>query len=213
MVPIRFLIAAVALGAMGVNAKLFADAAAWRRLKVEAGVTPIAKVLTLLQEMAAKGHAAKQEEQTKFAAFSVWCEGTRTRKKGEVAVGTDLMAKQQAKIQKAVSHIKRATARAHELEEDVGRWKKDQNSASTVRSMEKADYTATAADYSESLDALAGAIETLKKQDVDRPQVDAALLQVQSKKLVPYHAKRTLAAFLQEADEILAASGESGTLP
>lgn len=199
MAPFRFIVVAVALGASLANA----------RLKV--GVTPIQQVLTLLQDMVAKGTAAKQEEETKFAAFAVWCEGTRTRKKGEIAAGTDLMAKQQAKIQKAASHFKRATERVHELEEDVDRWHKDQKSASTVRAREKEDYIATTADFSESIDAIGGAIATLSKQDVDRPQADAALLQLQSKKAMPMKAKKALEAFMQQADSIHA--GSDGAMP
>jgi len=208
MVPLRFLIAACVLGLPCADAK--------KRLKLEASVTPVAKVLTLLQEMVAKGTAAKQEEEVKFAALAVWCTGTRKRKQDEVIAGSDLIAKQEAKIQKAVVHIKESSARIHELEEDVGRWAQDQKSANTVRSREKEDYTATAADYSESLDALTGAIETLKKQNVDRPQADLlqqALLQVQSQKLVPKHAKRALAAFLQQAARARAASDEDSLLP
>ena len=62
------------------------------------------------------------------------------------------------------------------MEEDVGRWKKDEKSATTVRDAERADFTATATDYSESIDAVAGAINVLKKQAQDKAQ--AALIQV-----------------------------------
>merc|ERR1740138_181633 len=82
------------------------------------------------------------------------------------------------------------TARINELEEDVGRWKKDMGSASDVNAKESADYQALAADYSESLTALDGAIITLKKQAYNRPQAEAALLQASS--------KRALSAFLQQ---------------
>jgi len=208
MMPVRLLIVTLAVGLSCADAR--------KQMKQEAGVTPIAKVLTLLEGMVAKGLAAKQEEETKFASFKVWCDGTRRRKEEEVSAGSDLMQKQQAKIQKAAVHIKGASARIQELEEDVGRWKKDQKSASSVRAMEKTDYQATVADYSESLDALAGAIATLKKQNFDRPQTDLlqqALLQVQSQKLVPSHAKRALAAFLQQADSVRAMSDETNLLP
>jgi len=185
-------------------------------LKLEAGVTPIAKVQTLLQDMLAKGRAAKQDEEIKFSAFATWCTNIRRTKAAEVQKGSDLMLRQEAKIQKAAARIKSATSRAQELEEDVGRWQKDKKSASAVRAMEKTDYTSTAADYQESIDAIAGAIATLKKQDVDRPQtalVQQALLQVQSQKLVPSHAKRALAAFLQQADSTRSMNDELGLMP
>lgn len=205
MAPRSLLIAVVAASLT------FANAGKQLKLKAEVRVTPIAKVLTMLQEMLAKGTAAKKDEEVKFSAFKEWCDGTRQRKKDEVTAGTDLMAKQVAKIQKCAVHIKGATARIQELEEDVGRWKQDEQSASTVRAQEKEDYEATALDYSESLDAITGAIATLKKQDYDRPQpelLQQALLQVQSQKLIPSHAKKALAAFLQTAR-----SDETNLLP
>jgi len=204
MVSVRCLVVTVLLGLARAS-----------ELKLEAGVTPIAKVQTLLQGMLAKGRAAKQDEEIKFSAFATWCTNIRRTKAVEVQQGSDLMLRQEAKIQKATASIKGATSRAQELEEDVGRWQKDKKSASTVRAMEKTDYTSTAADYSESIDAIAGAITTLKKQDVDRPQtalLEQALLQVQSQKLVPSHAKRALAAFLQQAnsdDSLMPAAPEA----
>jgi len=160
--------------------------------------------LSLLQEMVAKGTAAKHDEEVKFSAFSEWCDDTMKEKATEVQEGTDLMAKLDAKIQKAATHIVGLTDRILELDEDVGRWKKDQQSASTVRQREKEDYVATAADYRESLDALDGAIAVLKKQGYDRPQAEfmQALVQVQSQKLVPPRAKKALAAFLQQASDL-----------
>jgi FtsZ-binding cell division protein ZapB len=158
----------------------------------------------MLEAMMAKGKAAKQDEEVKFAAFTEWCGNTRKKKEAEVKAGTDLMGKLDAKIQKAAVHISGLQARVAELEEDIGRWKQDQGSASTVREREKADYTATATDYQESIDAVAGAIAVLQKQAYDRPQSDLlqqAFVQIQRRQLVPSHAKRALAAFLQQRQD------------
>jgi len=87
-----------------------------------------------------------------------------------------------------------------ELEEDVGRWNKDSKSATTVRDAERADFTATVTDYTESIDAVAGAINVLKKQTADKAQ--AALIQVSSLRLVPAASKRALTAFLQQDPEL-----------
>jgi len=174
----------------------------------KAGVTPITKVLGMLEEMVAKGIKAKQDEETKFAAFSTWCSGTQDRKKAEVTEGTDLMGMLEAKIAKSASHIAKLTDRILELEEDVGRWKKDEKSATSVRDMEKSDYLATVADYMESLDALTGAIGVLKKQAFDRSQADS-LLQLQSQRLVPPSVKRALASFLQQQDSLSLALPEA----
>lgn len=164
-------------------------------------VTPIQKVLQLLEDMLAKGTKEKQEEETKFAAFEQWCGDKLRVKTDEIAVGTEKIEKLSAQIEKAAVRIKQLTARIEELEEDVGRWKKDQKSATDVRDKEKADYVATANDYTESIDALTQAIAVLRKQAYDRPQaeVQQALVQVQSLRLVPPPSKAALSAFLQQA--------------
>merc|ERR1719261_1651477 len=146
-------------------------------------VTPIQKVLTLMEEMKAKGVAAKNDEETKFSAFSQWCQNTKKAKNGEIDAGNQKIEKLSATIEKAAVLISQLTDRILELEEDVGRWKKDQKSASTVREAERADFTATVTDYTESIDAVSGAIAVLKKQAHDRKQAD--LIQVRSLRLVP----------------------------
>merc|ERR1719491_2936048 len=74
--------------------------------------------------------------------------------------------------------------------------------ATKVREIEKADYDATHADYSESVDALQRAIAVLKKQAHDRKQ--ASLVQVAALRdldLIPQKAKNTIDLFLAQGAE------------
>merc|ERR1719453_2705535 len=130
----------------------------------KSSVTPIQKVLTLMEELKAKGIAAKQDEEVKFSAFSQWCQNTKKAKTDEIAAGNQKIESLNAGIEKARVLINKLTDRILELEEDVGRWKKDQQSATTVRDAERADYTATVTDYTESIDAVGQAINVLKKR-------------------------------------------------
>jgi hypothetical protein len=151
-----------------------------------------------MEEMAVKGRKEKEEEQNRFSAFWQWC-GDQTRiKNDEIAKATMLIEKLTATIEKCAAEIKELTSRINELEEDVGRWTKDKKSATEVDAKEAADYQALAADYTESLTALDGAIITLKKQAYNRPQAEEALLQVKRLRLVPVSTKRALVAFLQQ---------------
>merc|ERR1719506_3464958 len=68
--------------------------------------------------------------------------------------------------------------------------------------MERADFTATVTDYSESIDAVAGTINVLSKSAHDAKQAEGALLQVHSLKLLPTSSKAALSAFLQQAPEL-----------
>merc|ERR1719215_364918 len=135
-----------------------------------------------------------------FSAFSQWCQNTKKAKTNEIAAGNEKMDMLKATIEKARVLISKLTDRILELEEDVGRWNKDQKSATTVREAERADFTATVTDYTESIDAVAGAINVLKKQTADSKQ--AALVQVRSLRLVPTHAKKALTSFLQQDPEL-----------
>jgi len=175
-------------------------AAAKEVTEAKNGVTPIQKVLTLMEDMKAKGIAAKNDEEVKFSAFSQWCTNTKKAKNGEIDAGNAKMEMLSAGIEKARVTINKLTDRIQELEEDVGRWKKDSKSATTVRDAERADFTATVTDYTESIDAVAGAINILKKQTQDKAQ--AALIQVRSLKLVPASSKKMLTSFLQQDPEL-----------
>jgi len=175
-------------------------------------VTPIQKVLTLMEDMKAKGISAKNDEETKFSAFSQWCDNTKGSKTREIEAGNEKIEKLKAGIEKAAVLISKLTDRILELEEDVGRWKKDEKSAATVREAERADFTATVTDYTESIDAVTGAINVLKKQAHDRAQaalIQSSLLQVRSLKLVPAQSKKALTNFLQQDPELAYAAPEA----
>jgi hypothetical protein len=170
-----------------------------------ASVTPIQKVLTLMNDMKSKGIAMKNEEETKFSAFSRWCQDQTRVKNDEIDEGNRMIGALNAAIEKAAATIRSLTARIQELDEDNGRWTKDKASASAVRGQEALDFKATVLDYSESIDAINGAIAVLKKQAFSRSQASAALLQVQSLNLVSVATKSALHNFLEHAmpDEML----------
>ena len=68
-----------------------------------------------------------------------------------------------------------------------------------MRDQENADFKATVTDYTESLTAIAGAIQVLSKQQGDTAQAEfvQSLLQVQKSRVVPMSAKRALMSFIQ----------------
>jgi len=165
-----------------------------------ASVTPIQKVLELMDGMLEKGIAEKKSEEVKYSAFAQWC-GDTTRTKGdEIAAGDAQIEKLEASIAKSASKIRSLTDRINELDEDVGRWTKDKASAADVRDKEAVDFKATVLDYTESIDAITGAIAVLKKQASPTAQAEA-LVQVQALALVPAAAKSALTAFLQRSQQ------------
>merc|ERR1719502_681074 len=120
--------------------------------------------------MKAKGIAEKKDEAVKYSAYEQWC-GDQTRiKNNEITAGNDKISELNAAIEKHGVEIRKLTERIEELDEDNGRWAKDKESAAAVREKENIDFKATVLDYSESIDAVQGAIAVLKKQAYTREQ-------------------------------------------
>merc|ERR1719217_1234971 len=88
-------------------------------------VTPIEKVLSMMNEMVAKGTKEKQIEEVKFAKFSTWCTNQERIKKEEIAKANEKIEMLKAEILKAEADINKLTDKIYELDEDVARFKKD----------------------------------------------------------------------------------------
>merc|ERR1719262_645308 len=71
-----------------------------------AEVTPVEKVIQLINGMIAKGKEDKQGEVTQFAAYKQWCDDTSTEKKRSIAEAEELMEKLSADIAEYTSNAK-----------------------------------------------------------------------------------------------------------
>jgi len=171
-------------------------------------VTPVQKVIQLLEGMSAKGKAEKHDEQVQFAAYKQFCDDTTVEKKRDIAEANEKIDMLKADIEKYTSDAEMLTKEIAGHDDDIAAWTGDKKAATKVRGMEKTDYDATHKDYSESIDALERAIAVLKKQAYDRKQASfAQVASLQKLNLIPEEAKRTIDAFLQqEPDEGLAVS-------
>jgi len=167
-------------------------------------VTPVQKVIQLLEGMLEQGKAEKHEEQVQFAAYKQFCDDTTVEKKRAIAEANEKIDVLKADISKYIADAARLTKEIAAHDEDISVWTGDSKAATKVREIEKADYDATHKDYSESISALERAIAVLKKQAYNRKQ--AALIQLTTMDMIPNEAKRALNAFLQEPDEGLAVS-------
>jgi len=167
------------------------------------GVTPVQKVIELMQGMLAKGKKEKHDEQVQFAAYKQFCDDTAVEKKRSIAQAAETIEVLKADIAKYTSVAARLTKEIAGHDADIAAWTGDEKAATKVRHIEKTDYDTLHKDYSESVDALQRAILVMKKQSHDRPQA-AALTQLsalQGIPLVPQHAKAAINLFLQTADE------------
>lgn len=167
-------------------------------------VTPVQKVVQMMQGMLDKGKKEKQEEQIQFATFKQFCDGTVSEKERSVSEAQERIEILKADIAKAAADASTLTTEITQAEDDIAVWQGDKRAATKVREIENADYDAMHEDYNGSIDALERAIQVLKKQVHDRKQ--ASLTQVaslQKLNLIPIEAKVAINVFLQQsiADE------------
>merc|ERR1719387_659699 len=163
-------------------------------------VTPVQKVIELLNGMLEKGKKEKQAEQVQYAAFKQFCDDTIVDKKRVIEEAEEQIEILNADIQKYTADAEQLAKEIAEHEADIATWTGDVKAATKVREIEKVDYEATHKDYSESVAALNMAIEVLKKGAKDKKQ-ESSLMQVAALKsfsLVPDEAKHAIDTFLAQ---------------
>merc|ERR1719217_982020 len=176
----------------------------------DATVTPVQKVIELLNGMMDKGKAEKQAEQVQYAAYKQWCDDTIRQKTAAIAEANEMIEVLQADIQKYAADAELLSKQIAQHEEDITVWTGDQKAATNVRNIEKADYDAAHLDLSESVDALGRAIAVLKKQSSDKKQAAAfaQLSNIRNMKIIPDDAKQAIDAYLKQ-DTFLQAEAHS----
>jgi len=182
--------------------------------KGRAKVTPVEKVIQLLQGMVEKSKKEKGEEAAQYNSYKQWCDETTVEKTRRIKEANDLIETLTADINKYEADAQMLTKEIAVHDEDISTWQNDIKSATNVREIEKADYDATHQDYTESIDALGRAIKMIKDSAKDRKQ-EASFAQVknlQKFNLIPDDAKKAIDAFFQDTDEALSADAQPDAL-
>merc|ERR1719313_437935 len=165
-------------------------------------VTPVQKVIQLLNGMVEKGKKEKHEEQVQFAAYKQFCDDTTVEKQRAIKEANEMIEILQADIQKYEADAAQLAKEIAKHDEDISTWEGDFKAASKVREIEHTDYVATHKDYTESIDALVKCIATLKKQAHDVKQAAASLMQISASNIIPAESKKVIDAFLaQDPDD------------
>merc|ERR1719460_2780418 len=159
-------------------------------------VTPVQKVIQLLNGMLEKGKKEKHDEQVQFAAYKQFCDDTTVEKQRAIKEAEEKIEMLKADIQKYEADAAALAKEIAQHDEDIAVWQGDQKAATKVREIENTDYIATHKDYSESVDALERAIVYLKKELHDRPQAQALLQKVSG--YMPADQKRVIDSFLAQ---------------
>jgi len=159
-------------------------------------VTPVQKVIQLLNGMVEKGKKEKHEEQVQFAAYKQFCDDTTVEKQRSIKEANEMIEILQADIQKYEADAAQLAKEIAKHDEDISTWEGDFKAASKVREIEHTDYVATHKDYTESIDALDEGVATLKKQSHDVKQAAASLMQISASSIIPAESKKVIDAFL-----------------
>jgi len=187
--PLVLLLAAASPG-------LAAESAGHSAAIQKAKVTPLQKVIQLLDGMLAKGTKTKHEEEVEFAKFAEWCDNTRFQTTKSIDESAGQITQLEADVAKNEADAESTATEISELEASIAQAQAESASARAIRDKENADFMAQNADYTESIDAIERAIRVIKAKQADVPQ---SLLQVQHMASIPAQAKAAIAAFLDLA--------------
>merc|ERR1719482_2388440 len=127
-------------------------------------VTPVQKVIQLLEGMIEKGTKEKQDEEIQFTKFKGFCESTTKFKRQAIEDGEETIGSLQADIQKFEADAELLAKEIAQIDIDLTTWKGDQKASQKVRDIERAEYEKTHKEYTEAIDALDEAVATLKKR-------------------------------------------------
>ena len=117
-------------------------------------VTPVQKVIKLMEGMIQKGADEKNADAEQFSAYKAFCDSTTADKQKPIKDANDKIEMPQADIAKFQTDVAALGAEVAQLGEDISTWQKDPQAATKVRDIENNDYTATHADYSSWIEAL-----------------------------------------------------------
>merc|ERR1719301_122481 len=104
-------------------------------------VTPVQKVIELMENMVEKGKKEKGDEQIQFASFKTFCDNTVAAKQQAIAEATEQIEILTADIEKYEAEAAAAGKAVAALDMDITTWEGDSNAATKVREIEKTDYT------------------------------------------------------------------------
>lgn len=160
-------------------------------------ITPVQKVLDMLGEMKVKGEKMLDEEVEIMRKYTDWVDDQTQDHELEIKNGEAQIEKLTAFITKAESDVKKLGDEITELSGDIDRMGKELADATEIRNGQNAEFQVTEQDYSESVDALERAIQTIQSSQGDVAQA-ASLLQSMAQSNPA--ARPAFAAFMQQQD-------------
>jgi len=172
-------------------------------------VTPVQKVLQMMNDMKSKGLKEKDEEIVAFKTTMQFCKDTIANKEKAVADATDLIAKLSADIEQYTSDAKVLGKEINKLDASADEATNDAAASTAEFESQKSDYEATHAEYETNIADIEVGTSQLKSMMSATNAASFIQKWVSSAKL-PARAHKVLTAFLatSSATELESAAPE-----
>jgi predicted nucleic acid-binding Zn-ribbon protein len=164
-------------------------------------VTPVQKVIQLLNGMIEKGKKEKHEEMVQFNAYQQFCQLTQVQKQDAISDANEQIEILAADISEFDSQAEALAEKIAKHDGTISTAEGDLKQARNIREIENEDFVATQADYTSSIHALDDGIETLKAQQAHTGGVHTALNQIAALPKVPEEARKAILAFVQHGQD------------
>lgn len=158
-------------------------------------VTPVQKVVQMMNDMLAKSKKDKDAEMVEFSTYKQFCQSTSAEKTRNIADGKDAIVQLKADIEKAGADVLELVKGMELLQVDIDEWGAQKADAEALAAKEKADFMSVQAEYAAAIDAVERALQVLKSSPGQSfAQVKTSLLQL----TVSAHSRAIIDAFLKK---------------
>lgn len=164
-------------------------------------VTPLQKVVQMLDGMVKTAKEEMHQEQLQYVAYESFCTSTLAEKQRAVTEAASQVELLQATVQKHNTEADRLTVEIEGHIAEMASFDEDLKAATVVRSSEREEYMAMQQNYTESLHALSQAIAVLKTQNYDRMGKGPTESFLQGLSVMVPRVGRELQSFLERDSE------------
>jgi chromosome segregation ATPase len=173
--------------------------------RAAAEVTPMAKVVELLNNLQTQVQTEGTAEAESYDKFACFCKDTTAEKVDSINTKEDSaeqLGAEEARLSASVSQLKADIAK---LYTDIDAMEMELKSMTELREQEHADYLVSYADLTKAVDSLARAITAIEGSKMSLAQVrgivNPVLLLADAMSLVPDHSTKKVAALLETGEE------------
>mmetsp|Transcript_99624 Transcript_99624/g.311117 ORF Transcript_99624/g.311117 Transcript_99624/m.311117 type:complete len:361 (+) Transcript_99624:68-1150(+) len=139
---------------------------------------PLGKVLSLVDDLAAKITKEAEEEAKAYETYAAWCEDMTRTAANTIKTSTAKKGKLEAEIGELGSSIDASSSKIEELASAISVSTADLKSATTIREKEGADFSASEKELVESVDTIERAVAILQREMQKNP---ASFAQMEAK--------------------------------